>query len=215
MTACIGEPISWPRLERYALDGHDAAIAQHLSACKVCAGCLEDIRRDVVALPPLAVPERKPRFRWWLAIVPALAAAALLFVLWPRQPRPPENVATIKGVGELVLGVVRERDGAIREDVLTYQPADRWKLVVTCPPAATTWIDLAVLDAGTVDHPLPPTRIACGNRVVVPGAFSLTGDRPNRLCIRVASEPDPARPPPRAGEPDVACLTIRPEPPAQ
>jgi len=121
MTACIGEPISWPRLERYALDGHDAAIAQHLSACKVCAGCLEDIRRDVVALPPLAVPERKPRFRWWLAIVPALAAAALLFVLWPRQPRPPENVATIKGVGELVLGVVRERDGAIREDVLTYQ----------------------------------------------------------------------------------------------
>jgi len=212
--ACIGEPISWLRLEEFALDSHDAQIAQHLAACPACAGCLAEIRRDVVALPPLAVPAPRRRWSWrWLFVLaPALAAAVLALVLWPRRPRGPENVATIKGVGEVVLGVVRERDGTIRDDVLTYAPGDRWKLVVTCPPAATTWVDLAVIDAGTIDHPLPPARIACGNRVVVPGAFTITGDRPNRVCIRVGSELDRDRRAPVSGEPDVACLTLRPEP---
>jgi len=210
--ACIGEPISWLRLEQFALDARDAHIAHHLAACPACAHCLEEIRRDVVALPPLAVPAPRRRWRWMFVLAPALAAAALALVLWPRHPREPENVATIKGVGEVVLGVVRERDGTIRDDVLTYAPGDRWKLVVTCPPAATAWVDLAVIDAGTIDHPLPPARIACGNRVVVPGAFTITGDRPNRVCVRVGTELDRDRRAPVSGEPDVACLTIRPEP---
>ena len=210
--SCIGEPVSWLRLEQFALDPHDATVGQHLAACPVCAGCLAEIRRDVVALPPLAVPARTPRWRWWLAAaMPALAAAALVLALWPRRPAPPENIVTIKGVGDVVLGLVRERDGAIRQDALTYAPGDRWKLVITCPPAASAWVDLAVLDAGAVDHPLPPARIACGNRVVVPGAFTLTGERPNRVCVRVGAELDRDRRPPRDSDGDVACLTVRPE----
>jgi hypothetical protein len=62
-----------------------------------------------------------------------------------------------------------------------------------------------VADGVTVDHPLAATRIACGNRVVVPGAFTVTGDRANRVCARIAAVtgPDP--------EADTACVTLTPE----
>jgi hypothetical protein len=199
--ACIDTPISWPRLERYALDSADAQIAAHLAACPACARCLEEIRGDVVALPPLVVPAR-PRRRWWQLAIPALAvaAAALVLAVWPRD-RARDDRVTVKGVGEVVLGVVRERDGAIRDDATTFLPGDRWKVVVTCPPAASAWVHV---DVGG-DHPVAPARIACGNRVVVPGAFHLTGDAPNRVCVRVAGDAAPD------GNAPSACVTIRPE----
>lgn len=220
MSGCIGEPISWPRLERHAGGGAaDAAIGEHLAACAACARCWSEIRDDLVALPPLAMPERaaraeRTRFRWWAPAMAFAAAAAIVLVVWRvgdgdgggggGEPR--EDVARVKGVGEVVLGVVRERGGVIRPDVRTYAPGDRWKVVVTCPPSASAWIDVAVLDAGQVDHPLAPARIGCGNQVAVPGAFSITGDRANRICVRVdaASAPDRARPPD-------ACVTLRRE----
>ena len=201
MMACIDTPISWPRLERYATGVDDAQIAAHLAACPACASCLDEIRRDVVALPPLVVPERARRSRWWFAL-PALAvaAAAVMLAVWPRDPVR-EDLVRVKGVGDVVLGVVRERDGAIRDDATTFLPADRWKVVVTCPPAASAWVHV---DVGG-DHPLAPARIECGNRVVVPGAFHLTGDAPNRICLRVSAGAMPD-----AGAPS-ACVTIRPE----
>ena len=193
MTACIGEPISWLRLEQHALAA-DTAVAAHLDACAACRACMDEIRRDVVALPALVVPARRAR-KWWLFALPALAAAALAIVV--LRPRPREDVVAIKGVGEVVLGTVRERAGAIREDVHTFRPGDRWKVVVTCPPAAHVQIDVYV---GT-DHPLAPAELACGNRIVVPGAFTLTGTRPNRVCAHVSSDEG-------AGE---ACVTVSPE----
>jgi hypothetical protein len=219
MSACIGEPISWPRLERFAQGGGaDPAAADHLARCAACARCLDEIRGDLVALPPLAVPARAAR-RWWLAPAMALAgAAAVALVLWrtgagggPGGPGGPggegrEDVARVKGVGEVVLGVVRERAGAVRLDARTYAPGDRWKVLVTCPPAASAWVDVAVYDAGEVDHPLAPARIGCGNGVALPGAFSITGGRANRVCVRIAAGAAPDR----AGPPD-ACVTLRPE----
>lgn len=199
MIACIDTPISWPRLERYAAGVADAQITAHLAACPACASCLDDIRRDVVALPPLVVPERVRRSRWWLAL-PALAAAAVTLAVWPRDPAR-EDVVRVKGVGDVVLGVVRERDGTIRDDATTFLPGDRWKVVVTCPPAASAWVHVDV----DGDRPLAPARIACGNRVVVPGAFHLTGDLANRICLRVSAEAAPAADAPSA------CVTIRPE----
>jgi hypothetical protein len=224
VSACIGEPISWPRLERHAMGGGtDRAAEEHLARCAACARCLDEIRGDRVALPPLAVPARPARRWWprrWLAPPLALAAAAAVaLVVWRSgdgggpggagpAADPREEVARIKGVGEIVLGVVRERGGAIREDARTYAPGDRFKLVVTCPPAASAWIDVAVHDAGQIDHPLAPARIGCGNRVALPGAFTVTGDRPNRVCVRVGADaaPDRAGPPPAE-----ACVTLRPE----
>ena len=201
MMTCIDTPVSWLRLERFAAGDADAAIATHVAACPACAQCLKEIQDDVVALPPLAVPEPRRARPWWQFAVPALAVAIAiaLFVVWPRDAVR-EDAVRVKGVGEVVLGLVRERDGHVRDDATTFLPGDRWKIVLTCPPAASVWVELDV----SGDRPLPATPIACGNRVVVPGAFSLTGTAPNRICVRVATG-TPAEDAPRA------CLTVRPE----
>ncbi len=214
MTTCIGEPISWLRLETYAARGNDTAIATHLATCPVCARCLDEITRDVVALPPLAVPAARPRTRWWMWAVPALAAAAIAIVVVRPRPAPRrDNITAVKGVGEVVLGVVRERAGVIRTDVTTFAPGDRWKVIVTCPPDKSAWIDVAVVEDGarTADYPIAPAHVACGNEIPIPGAFVLTGAKPNRVCVRVGSDATASRVFPTMGDDNVACVTVRPE----
>jgi hypothetical protein len=228
MTACIGEPISWPRLESFALGAPDPAIASHVAACPACRLCLEQIRGDVVALPPLALPSSSSaslparsvwRWRRWMAPVFAFAAAAIVLLVVLARPAPrgtADAIATlgVKGVGEVTLELVRERGGAIRYDAASYLPGDRWKVVVSCPPSAASpamgpmvgpmvWIDVSVADGVTTDHPLAPAQLPCGNRVVVPGAFTITGDRANRVCAIIAARP--------GEETGTACLTVRPE----
>jgi len=209
--ACIGEPISWLRLETFASGRADPAIATHLAACRACTHCLHEIRGDLVALPALALPPAPRRAAWWTWLVPALglaaAAAIALVVLAPWRgapaPRPREDVVAVKGVGEVVVEVVRERAGVIRTDARTFATGDRWKLVVTCPPAGTATFDVAVTEAGAaaIDRPLVPATLACGNRVVLPGAFTLTGHRANRVCVTITTREDRGR----------ACVTIDPE----
>ena len=59
--ACIGEPISWLRLETFAAGRDDAAIREHVAACPACKHCLDELRTDIVALPPLGVPAAPAR----------------------------------------------------------------------------------------------------------------------------------------------------------
>ncbi|HEX5063279.1 MAG TPA: hypothetical protein VFV99_28075 [Kofleriaceae bacterium] len=202
--ACIGEPISWLRLERYALAGAtEPTIRAHVEACAACRQCLDEIQRDVVALPPLHVSVTKRR-RWWTLALPAFgalaAAAILLLVLRPREPKQADNIVRIKGVGEVIVDVVRERGGVVREDVRSYQAGDRWKVVVTCPPTHEVSLAVAVREDGAehADRPLAPAKILCGNRIYVPGAFELTGGKPHRVCVRIEDQAD-------------ACLTLAPE----
>jgi hypothetical protein len=208
--ACIGEPVSWLRLEMFAAGRKDLAIETHLAACPACAHCLAEITGDLVALPVLAVPARARR-RWWLRLAPAfaLAAAAVIALVVATRSRgheaQREDLVSIKGVGEVVVDVVRERDGVIRQDVRSFAAGDRWKIVVTCPPSASATFELSVADGTTVDHPLAPARLACGNRVVVPGAFTITGATPNRVCVRVT--PDGTN----GGDAGSACVTLTPE----
>ena len=208
--ACIGQPISWLRLEMFAAGSPDPAVREHVSACPACKLCLEEIETDLVALPPLAVPAVAPKRRWWTTLVPAFAVAAaamIAIVVWRGREQPRvvrEDAALVKGVGEVILGTVRERDGLTRDDVRSFAAGDRWKLVVTCPPAANgveLAVDVTVVEVGSagIDRPLVPTTIACGNRVVLPGAFSLTGSRANRVCAAIGPDHE------------TACVTIAPE----
>lgn len=205
--ACIGEPVSWLRLEMFATGRiADPAIASHLTACPTCTHCLDEIRGDLVALPVLALPAAAARpTRWWTWLVPALglaaAAAIALVVLRPRPAR--EDVVAVKGVGEVIVDVVRERAGVIRDDVRSYAAGDRWKVVVTCPPAGSATFDVGVTQSGRadVDRPLMPTTLVCGNRIVLPGAFELTGNQANRVCVTITTAEDSGR----------ACVTIKPE----
>jgi hypothetical protein len=200
MMACIGEPISWLRLERYALSATDTSVREHVDACEACRHCLDEIQRDVVALPPLHVPAKRS---WWKFALPALGAlavaAAILFMLRPRDAEQ-SNIATVKGVGEVIVDVVRERAGSVRDDVRTFKPGDRFKIVVTCPLAKQVALDVAIRERGAAhdDHPLAQAQIACGNRIVLPGAFELTGDKPHRVCVRIEAQAN-------------ACLTLSPE----
>jgi hypothetical protein len=204
---CIGVPISWPRLEAFALDPADAGVRDHVAACTACRQCLDEIRSDVVALPRLPVIAAKPRRRWLAWAVPAFALAAAaaiaVLVLRPRpEPEPRADRVAIKGVGEVLVDVVRERAGVITDSARTFRPGDRWKVVVTCPPEAGAAIALEVYEVGGApapDRPVPTAQLACGNRVVVPGAFELTGARANRVCVRVN------------GEAELACVTVSPE----
>ena len=204
--ACIGEPVSWLRLERFALEPRDSSVREHVAACPACKSCLDVIERDVVALPPLAVPAKtRP---WWHFALPALlplaAAAILLIVLRPRvETEHRREQVTIKGVGVVVLELVRERRGAIMMDARTFKEGDRFKLVVTCPPDRTAHFELRVQEAGTdqIDRPLSPADLVCGNQVVMPGAFTLTGAKANEVCVDVTGP----------SETKTACVTLRPE----
>lgn len=195
---CIGEPISWLRLEQFALEPHDASVREHVAACAACRACLDEITADVVALPPLAVPER--RRTWWKLALPIggalVAAAILLLVLRPKAPAV-DNELNVKGLGDVIVDVVRERGGVVRDDVRTFAPGDRWKVIVTCATSGAATVEVDV----DGDHPLPRATLVCGNRIALPGAFTLTGSGDQRVCVRVASHED-------AG---TACLTLRPE----
>lgn len=210
---CVSTPISWLKLESYALDKRDASVAKHLAECPACSASFQTITDDVVELPRLVIPEARPKrnWLWWLAPAMAAAAAAiLLLVIVRREPTRADNVTTIKGGGQVVLGVVRERSGSIRRDVTTYAAGDRWKLTLTCEDA-NLWVDVAVVDPKSVDHPFEPTRLTCGNEVVVPGAFEITGRDANIVCAILDPDAAPPRGTPLPGTPGTACITLTPE----
>ena len=196
MSACIGEPISWPRLERHAI-APDATVAAHLDACRACRTCMDAIAADTIALPelPRSIASAPKRRTWVRVAAPAfaLAAAAIVVLVVFARREAPEDRFAIKGGGELVLGLVRERAGAIADDPTTFRTGDRWKVVVTCPPGNALDLVTSVAEIGPgasvqIDHPLAPAHVACGNRVALPGAFSLTGAHPNRICVALGAQ---------------------------
>ncbi|HEX4453753.1 MAG TPA: hypothetical protein VH143_22940, partial [Kofleriaceae bacterium] len=181
----------------------DTAVADHCAACAACRQCLDEIRGDLVALPVLVAPARKRRFAWLAFALPAVAAAAIAIVVLRPKPEHGKLLAGVKGIGDVRVELVRDRAGAIAFDATTFAPGDRFKVQLTCAAAGGVFVDVAVTDAGAVDHPLGPTRIACGNDVAVPGAFAITGERPNEICVTIAAN--------SSSEGERACVTVTPE----
>ncbi len=224
MTAatCIGEPVSWLRLERLALAELDAptaaAVRAHLDACAACAGAFARIADDARPLPRLPAVDATPRpwwARWRVAIggvALAAGAAAALVALRPATvaPPPPGGVR-VKGTGVVVVRLVRERDGVVAFDPDDVRDADRWKVELTCAPGGAAWVDVAVVQGRDVAFPLAPQQIGCGNAVAVPGAFRIT-DGAAALCVALAPRA-PDRDRLRAGDRrGVVCRTLRAAP---
>ncbi len=203
-SACSGQPISWLALERYELGelgpADRAAVCAHLEGCPACRGCLARIRADAaLPLPPLAAPAPRPARRWWplgLAFTGAAAAAALLFAWLAPGPAPlglppglPGPRVAVKG-GELSLGLVRERGGAVSHGPATFLPGDRFRVELTCPPPDEPFVELVVYQDGEAVFPLPvPARVRCGNRAPLHGAFRLTGGGQARVCAVLSARP--------------------------
>ena len=218
---CVSVPVSWPRLERFAsgdLRGAAAAeIESHVAACDVCRACLDEIRADVVVLPalppaPVRAPSRTSRLGRWLFAGGglALAAAAILLLVVRRGAREIDQIGprvAVKGAGEVVLSLVRDRDGAIAYDPTSFRAGDRWKARVTCAPGPSIWADVIVYQGGAASLPLAPARVPCGNDTVVPGAFRIDPGAPARVCVALSAGPAPDRGAPA----DLACATLAPE----
>ncbi|MBL8624287.1 MAG: zf-HC2 domain-containing protein [Myxococcales bacterium] len=193
--ACIGEPVSWLRLERLALAELDAATAAtvraHLDACAACAGAFARIAEDARPLPRLpAVTVDATAPPWWArwrvaigGIALAAGAAVALVALRPATvaPPPPGGVR-VKGAGVVVVRLVRERAGVIAFDPDDVREDDRWKVELTCAPGGAAWVDVAVVQGREVAFPLAPQEVACGNAVAVPGAFRIT-DGAAEVCV--------------------------------
>ena len=218
---CVGVPVSWPRLERFASGSLRAAeaaeIESHVTTCDACRACLDEIKADVVALPPLpALPDRPvSRLARWLfgGGALALAAAAILLVLVRRgaSDETPGPRVAVKGAGEVVLSLVRDRDGAIAYDPRTFVTTDRLKVRVTCDPGPSIWADVIVYQPGA-SFPLAPARVPCGNNVTLPGAFRIDTRAPALVCVALSTGPAPDRA--ALGRPvsgQVACAPLSPE----
>jgi len=196
VSACTGQPISWMRLERYALgelpETERDAVASHLADCPVCNECFASIEdAPVLDLPPLAppTPKTKPRrARWtgWTAWA-GLAAAAAAGLLFLRPVREPASRLHVKG-GDFALELVRLDAEDRVQEASHFDAADRFKALITCPPAWRGVVGIAVYQAGQIYTPLSVHALdECGNRRALPGAFKLDGNARALVCASFAS----------------------------
>jgi anti-sigma factor RsiW len=231
---CVGEPLSWMRLERYHLgevDGAERSVVEaHLSECAACRECLSRIEtEDRLALPPLEIssPTRSRlrsilAARFTVAASTLAAAAAITFAVgraWLTRdgtgPALGRGDTRVKG-GGITFFLVRDDGERILEDGGIFRAGDRFKAVVTCPPSLRAHFDVAVLDGDGVSFPNPPAdAIACGNDVPLPGAFRVSGTSEATVCIAWDEDGAPdrsalARGP---GSDRVLCMHLRRAPP--
>jgi hypothetical protein len=201
---CTGEPISWLLLDRFHLgeiQGPERTrVEDHLAACPVCAACLAHVRDDDAhALPPLSLPKRTRRHVLTLFPVRVAAAIGVLaaggaLVLGLRGNGHRGEVehawigeSRVKG-DAVAFSLVRDDDERIAGATGVYRDGDRFKAVVTCPPGSRLAFDVAVYDVGGASFPIEPAgQLACGNDVPLPGAFRLTGDSGETVCVVWAS----------------------------
>lgn len=224
------ETISWFTLERYALgelpEPERIAVEGALPTDAAALECLARIQADVRTLPPLPVPQGEAvRVRsWWFLLnwrmTAALATVAAL-VLWMRSPGPTsapfgsslsDGRASIKG-DAIAISLIRERSGSVAWDSTIFTGDDRFKLRVTCGAAHDLFANVVVHQDGEASFPLEAQGIACGNGVVLRGAFRLTGWQPARICV-LMSDTDPASTQQlrliEPSAPNTACLTVNP-----
>lgn len=228
MTArCIGQPVSWLRLELYQLgeiaETERASIATHLAACPACAACFASIEREgAVALPPLPVARKVQtgsvasyaRLGALGAGALALAAGVLLGVgaAWRHGDAfDPGSAARVKG-DVVAFSLVRDDDERIDDARGVFKDGDRFKAVVTCPPSMGLAFDVVVYDASGASFPLARARLACGNNVPLPGAFRLSGSSEETVCLTWGMEREPLRGGPPANALCKRLTASRPSP---
>ncbi len=187
---CIGEPVSWLRLEQYALgeSKHGPQIAAHLEGCAACRATFARIAADAAALPPLPAARVRPAARpmsWRRAALGAGGALALAasVVLAVRRPPPPATGERVKGA-EIGFTLVRDDDTLFAEAGGRFRDGDRFKALVSCAPGTRARFDVVVYDDDGASFPLEvPSEVACGNAVPLPGAFVLRGSRAAEVCL--------------------------------
>jgi hypothetical protein len=212
MTLAAREPLSWLKLERYALGELSAAqraeVERELELSEAARAALATIR-EPLALPPLPVASvlsarRKLLFRRFSLGAACAAAAALALLLRVPDQLPPARRG-VKG-GELAIELVNERAGA---GATHFGQRERFKLLVSCPPELAGRLGAVIYQGDAIFMPLAEGGPAsCGNRSPWPGAFTLDGDEPAHVCVRADGRSWPAARGALQGE--VVCITLQP-----
>lgn len=207
------DPVSWLELELHALGELDPAaqsrVEHHLATCEPCRDKARAIAEDSRALPPLPLPLGKRR---WLNPRLALAATLLVSVsagglLWRGTAGD-----GVKGSAQAIV-LVRSRAGAIDEAPRDFRAGDRFKLLVTCTPSLQRFVVVSLREGTRPERSVvlrTSNPIACGNRVALEGAFSLSGTERAEICAHfVERRPADAEVEPTAEEP---CISLDPAP---
>ncbi len=181
---CVGEPLSWLRLELHQLGelrGEEARqVEEHLARCPACSAALAHLAADRRPLPALplaatgagddALAEERQGPAGWLEdlwawarrpwVAPAFGAVALAAVVlwvvpWGQERGAPGQAASgLKGEGAVELVLLRERDGLVGEAPEDFAPEDRFAVMVTCGATTPQPWDLVVFQGDAVDFPL-------------------------------------------------------------
>jgi hypothetical protein len=218
MSPCIGEPVSYLRLERYNLHElpaeDDRRVAEHLAQCATCRACFERLQADgreqdlvaLVAPPPRAAA--RPRGWLWGAGAIAASLAGLLFVMHAEPGLQPMGL--VKG-GDLALELTRMDAQGQLLDPTRFAQGDRFKIALSCPPALAGRVRVLAFQAGEIFEPLPTQQLeSCGNRRALAGAFQLDGSAPVELCVMLGEQgPGSARSRDALPDPHV-CTRIEP-----
>lgn len=204
MSACTSTPVSWLKLERYALGELTgparADVEAHLAACPACASCLRlieaDAREPLPALPAAresAATRAAWRPRRWPAAAFALAAAAgvlAVLALSRVPPRAPADGDGPRAKGEVhAFSLVRDDGMVFDGERAPFRDGDRFKVLVSCTPGARAHVDFVVEGEEGPSFPLVAATIECGNAAVLPGALRLTGRVPMRACVAWSDQP--------------------------
>jgi hypothetical protein len=122
------------------------------------------------------------------AAAATLAAVVVVLVIRAPAHRGGERSATLprlraKG-GEIAFSLVGDFGERIEGSEGSYRDGDRFKAIVTCPPSMKATFYLVVLDSSGVSYPIEPVSgVACGNNVPLLGAFRLTGEATETVCL--------------------------------
>jgi hypothetical protein len=199
MNACTGQPISWMRLEQYALgelpEPERVEIASHLERCLVCGECFASIEHapapdlSFLKAPVVQLPARPPQRRraWpvWAGVALASAAAALLLLVQP-DVHPPSRLH-VKG-GDFALELTRLDGAGHLQSPTHFAAGDRFKALVTCPPDWSGVVGIVVYQGEQKYEPLPLRPLAdCGNRRALEGAFAIDGQARALVCASFAT----------------------------
>jgi hypothetical protein len=192
---CGNEETSWLRLERHALGELPSAegerVQQHLGDCAMCQTCMDSIVADAYRpLPSLNIGTAKARWVWpWrLSCFAGAGAAALLLV----SPWTQHGDVRTKGA-EAAWELTREHDGTQTTQPTVYVPGDRFKISMTCAEANDRHWDVVIKQDGRLFFPLAGGTSACGNNVVLPGAFTLSGKTTATVCLLLSDDGAPQR----------------------
>lgn len=201
--------VSWLLLERYALGELQGAqlqqVEQALQSDAQARACLAQIRSDMRVMPPLPtfntadLAQAKTARAWWMELrfVLSSVAALALVALWIAVPRDGALLGTGTGDGHggnnvkgdhVAIELVREQAGSVGLDATQFSLGDRFKVRVSCDASRSGFAHVLVQQDGALSTPLSIQAVACGNNVVLDGAFTLDRATAARVCVVLAPQ---------------------------